>query len=366
MVSSTLRIMSRWLSNPGILLEQGAAHREFAERGDLAGLARSVMEAACNNGSMTGPGVEAMAWLRQLPDRDRLELAGIWSAWHARTAADAPSAEVFRRNTSYLRAELLLAATGVARGLDPDLMAAERRAVLGKTAGDHVASGHREWELAEAELEAGRVPGPEVLAVFRRTVIDYHAEPALRELLTRFPGPVLNPGEAWADQALEDAARGGDTWHRLLAHRAPLSAGAPSAKWLDTGRDLLDAAGPEPVRRRVHQWFELVGRERPVPLRGSQGPAAYDPYNVQALRALAWLLSLLPPRDDTCDALARLVETSLRRLPYSGLYPVRVAEAGVVALARIGTGDARRELDGLRRRVTHKTVLRRVDRALAA
>jgi hypothetical protein len=359
--------MSTWLIDPEILLEQGAVHRGFAERGDLAGLARSVMEAACHNGSMTGPGAEAMTWLRQLPDRDRLELAGIWADWHARTvAAEAPSAEAFLRNTSYLRAELLVAATGVARGLDPDLMAAERQAVLTGLAGEYVAFGHREWELAEAEIEAGRIPGPAVLAAFRRTVIDYHAEPALRELLTRFPGPVLNPGETWADRALEDAAAGGEPWQRLLGHRAPVSAGAPSAKWLDAGRDLLDAAGPESVRRRVHQWFELVGRERAVPLRGSQGPAAYDPYNVQALRALAWLLSLLPPRDDTCDALARLVETSLRGLPRSGAYPVRVAEAGVVSLARIGTADARLELDGLRGQVTHKTVLRRIDRALAA
>jgi hypothetical protein len=92
--------MSTWLSNPDILLEQGAVHRGFAERGDLAGLARSVMEAACHNGSMTGPGAEAMAWLRQLPRRDRLELAGIWADWHARTVAAAPSAEAFRRNTS--------------------------------------------------------------------------------------------------------------------------------------------------------------------------------------------------------------------------------------------------------------------------
>jgi hypothetical protein len=45
---------------------------------------------------------------------------------------------------------------------------------------------------------------------------------------------------------------------------------------------------------------------------------------------------------------------------------VRVAEAGVVSLARIGTADARLELDGLRGQVTHKTVLRRIDRALAA
>lgn len=358
--------MSRWLSNPDILLDQAAVHGGFAERGDLAGLARSVMEAACHNGSMTGPGAEVMTWLRRLPDPDRLELAGIWAEWHARTAAgEEPSPEAFRRNTSYLRAELLVVATGVARGLDPELMAAERQAVFTQLASEYVAFGHREWELADAEIEAGRIPAPAVLAAFRRTLIDYHAEPALRELLTRFPGPVLNPGEAWADQALEDAA-GGVPWQRLLGHRAPISAGAPSAKWLDAGRELLDAAGPESVRRRVHGWFELVGRERTVPLRGSQGPAAYDPYNVQALRALAWLLSLLPPRDDTCDALARLVGTSLRGLPRSGAYAVRVAEAGVVALARIGTGDARLELDGLRRHVTHKTVLRRIDRALAA
>ncbi|MER5464761.1 hypothetical protein ABT010_29580 [Streptomyces sp. NPDC002668] len=357
--------MSRWLSHPEILLEQAAVHRGYAESGDLPGLARSVMEAACHNGSMTGPGPQAMEWLRHLPDSDRMELARIWAQWHA-GAEDAWSGEAYRRDLAYFRAELLVVTTGVVRGLDHDVLAAERQAALAKLAGEYIAYGHRDWELAEAEIEAGRIPEAAVLATFRRTVIDYHAEPGLRELLTRFPGPVLNPGEAWVDQTLEDAAKGGEPWQRLLDHRAPVGAGAPSAKWLRTGRDLLDAAGPESVRRHVHRWFELVGQERTIPLRGSQGEGAYDPYNVQALRALAWLLSLLPPRHDTCDALARLVETSLRGLPHCGLHPVRVAEAGVVSLGRIGSPDARVELEGLSKRVTHKSVLRRVDRALAA
>ncbi len=345
-------------------MEQAAQYRELAGRGDLAGLARAVMLAACHNGSMTGPGVEAMHWLRGLPAADRLELARTWASWHSRVE-QVWSVEEFVRGTSYLRGELLVVATGVARDLDPELLLIERQARLSEVAGEYVVSGHRDWELAEAEIAAERIPGPPVLAAFRRTLLDYHSEPGLRALLTRFAGPPLNPGEAWADQALADAAVGGEVWHALLAHAAPATAGAPSVKWVRTGRELLDAAEPEIVRLRVQQWFELVGRERTVPLRGSHGRRSYDPFNVHALRGLAWLLSLLPARDDTCDALARLVETALRGLPDSGLHPVRVAEAGVVALARAGNRAARTELESLRRRVTHKTVLRRINRALA-
>ncbi|MFJ8078177.1 hypothetical protein ACIQ7Q_30660 [Streptomyces sp. NPDC096176] len=233
-------------------------------------------------------------------------------------------------------------------------------------AGEYVASGHREWELADAEIAAGRTPGPTVLAAFRRTVLDYHDEPALRDVLTRFAGPVLNPGDAWADQALEDAVRGGGAWQQLLAHRAPVSASRPSAAWVRTGRGLLDAAGPEQVRRHVLRWFGLVGRQRSVPLRGWHGPNAYDPYNIHSLRALAWLLSLLPSSEDTCDGLAQLVRTTLDGAAALGRNPVRVAEAAVTALARIGGEDARLELKRLRAHITDKHVLRRIDRALTA
>ncbi|MEU8888645.1 hypothetical protein [Streptomyces sp. NPDC048442] len=364
--------MSRWLSNPQLLVEQADRYRDLAARGDLPGLALAVIRAACHNGSMTGPGADNLELLRSLPDADRMALARTWADWLPKVGDEGPYVfEDFGRSPHYLRAELLAVASGVARGLDGDLLAAERQCRLAELGARYtIVSGNRDWELVTAELAAGRIPGPAVLAVFRRTALEHHAEPALRELLAVFPGPVLNPGEPWADQALKDEAAGGEPWQRLLAHAAPLTARAPSAKWARTGRALLEAAGAEEVRPRLHSWFGLVGLDRAAPpLRGHRygdidAVQRPDPYNCQALRGLAWLLGLLPPEPATAVALAGLADTALRPLPSGVAAAPKVAEAAVVGLSLLDGEDARDELADLACRVTHRGVARRIAAAL--
>ncbi|MFE7271090.1 hypothetical protein [Streptomyces sp. NPDC057623] len=375
--------MSRWMSDTRVLTEQAAQYRALAERGDLPELARAVMRAACANGSMTGVGSENMELLRALPDKYRLELAEAWARWYAHVEDDW-SAEEFRRDPGYLRTELLMVACGVARGLDGDLLAAERQERLHGLRDQYLIwSTHRIWELADAELAAGRVPDADVLAAFRRTgaAVNFPglrrtqaaangAEPGMRDLLARFPGPLLNPGEPWADTALEEATAEGEPWQRLLEHAAPAGAHAPSAKWRRTGSALMDAIGPEAARRAVLRWIEPADRARTVPLLGHPHlpfdvNACFDPYNSHVLRGLAWMLALLPPLPDTVHALVGLVETSLD--PRSGDTPrsPQVAEAGIVALGLIGDRAARAELDTLSRWVTHKGTLRCIHKARA-
>ncbi|MFF3989766.1 hypothetical protein ACFY0B_34940 [Streptomyces sp. NPDC001797] len=375
--------MSRWMANTPVLAEQAAQFRALAERGSLPELSRAVMRAACHNGSMTGVGSESMTLLRGLSDQDRLELGGMWARWYAQVEDDW-SAEEFGRDSGYLRTELLMVASGVVRDLDGDLLAAERQELLSRLGDQFVVwSGHRIWELAEAELAAGRTPGTAVLAAFRRTSAAVHLpafrrthaaansrEPGMRNLLAHFPGPVLNPGEPWADTALREAAARGEPWQRLLEHAAPATADAPSAKWRRAGSALLDAVGPEEARRAVLRWFELVGLDRTLPLLGHPHlrfdvNVCFDPYNSHVLRGLAWMLSFLPPRSDTVHALVGLVETALDHRSGDAPRAPQVAEAGIVALALIGDRTARIELETLSRWVTHEGASRRIQKSLA-
>ncbi|MFF1482301.1 hypothetical protein ACFVYD_32910 [Streptomyces sp. NPDC058301] len=375
--------MSRWMWNSQLLAEQAAQYRALAGRRDVGGLSRAVMRAACHNGSMTGVGAENMEFLRTLADEDRLELAGIWARWYAHADDDWMAGE-FRRSPSYRRAELLAVASGILRGLDGDLLAAERQEQLAALSDQYVIwSSHRVWELADAELAAGRTPDPAILAAFRRTAAATtlpglrrtHAaangmQLGMRELLAKFPGPVLNSGEPWADQALKEATMGGEPWQRLLAHAAPASAGAPSAKWERTGRALLDTVGPEAVRRAAPRWIELAALDRTIPLQGHPHlpfdvNRCHDPYNSHVLRGLAWMLSLLPPQPDIVHAFVGLVEASLDHRSGSAPRSPHVAEAAIVSLARIGDRTARKELESLSRWVTHKSTSRRIEAALA-
>ncbi|MFF0744789.1 hypothetical protein ACFYVL_30745 [Streptomyces sp. NPDC004111] len=373
--------MSRWLSDPGVLAEQAAGYRDLIARRDLPGLADAVLRAACRNGAMTGPGEANMELLRALPDPDRRALGRIWADLLPTLRDEGPHVfEDYRRPAGHVRAELLVVASGVVRGLDPGLLAAERQARLRALGGQFViATGNRDWELVTAEVAAGRTPGPEVLAVLRRTALVHHAEPAMRQVTAALPGPVLNPGEPWADRALTDIAgdragdatadAGGGAWQRLMEHRAPRTARAPSPRWARTGRELLAAVGPQEARRRLHAWLSLVGQPRPLPLRSHRcddvdHARRPDPYNSQALRGLAWLLSLLPPTPGSASVLGRLTDTALVPLP-SGLPTApEVAEAAVVALGLLEGADARAELEDLAGRVAHRVVARRIATAL--
>ncbi|GAA2249611.1 DUF4132 domain-containing protein [Streptomyces indiaensis] len=263
----------------------------------------------------------------------------------------------------------------VAEGLDgaerlaDDPLAAERRKAL-----DDLARQHSFWYaarfevLCRAELAAGRpLPAP-VVAVVRRAALDAYRAADLVALARQLTDPVLNVGEAWAEQALSDAT--GPDWQALLAHALTATASRPTAKWDKGARALLDALGTDRVRETVLSWLALVGRPRTLPLeRRAWEPDvdnAYDPYNATALRGLAWLLSLLPPHPGTARALGALVETSLKKVAGLGPRNPKVANAGVVALARIDSEAALAELARLATRVTYKNTAKLLDTALEA
>ncbi|MFE7093199.1 hypothetical protein [Streptomyces erythrochromogenes] len=190
-------------------------------------------------------------------------------------------------------------------------------------------------------VQAGRT-GRDAQGVEQALRFGQHVE--LDEVTGRWPGPPLNSGEVWADQAIKDAGVGGEPWGRLLSHAAPATASAPSARWRRDALALIEEIGPETVREAVPRWFELAGLDRTVPLVGHP----HLPFDV-----------------NTCfDALAGLVETSLDQR--SGEVPraPHVAEAGVVALALTADPAARCELETLRRWIRHKGTLLRIDTAL--
>ncbi len=346
-----------------VLAEQAAEYAHFAVGGDMAGLADAVMRAAYRNGTMTGPGIAGTAWLRALPDEHRRELARIWAHRLAALPDD--------RQHEDLRFELLIVASSVVRGLDPDLLADERRSRLRVLGGEYVYPvQHRLWELAEAEVAAGRPMDRALAAVFRRTVLVHYRCAGIKRLLEGYKGPALNPGEEWADRATADAAAYGEPWERLLAHAASATGARPSARWERVGRALLADAGPESVRRHVHTWWDLLGRPRTVPFaqdhyRWRDVNERFDPHNANALRGLAWLLSFLPARADTAAALAALVDVSLVHVEGTGSRNPKVANAGVTALSRVGDDAARTELRALAGRVAFKATLTHIDNALA-
>ncbi|MFF3960353.1 DUF4132 domain-containing protein [Streptomyces griseorubiginosus] len=328
---------------------------------DLEGLAVDLLKvAAVNKGNWTGLWDGVLARVRELPPEALSRIAdGLVTQYHSAG--------------SKARENALILLGIVSRDLPAhDRLAAERLALL-----DQISRQHSFWygaryeNLIEAELASGRPIAPAVVATVRRSVLHAYQNVDLHRTAKKLIEPTLNVGEAWADQALSDAADDSD-WQALLAHAATATAAKPNAKWDQRATTLTTtlstSLGPDRVRETVLTWLALVGRPRTLELeRGTYEPdvnSAYDPYNANALRGLAWLLSLFPPHPDTARALGALVETSLKKVAGLGPRNPKVANAGVNALARIDSEAALAELARLATRVTYKNTLKLLDAAL--
>lgn len=257
----------------------------------------------------------------------------------------------------------------VGADLPGDPLAAERSAELEKL-GTEVSNW---WDgdvqlVAEHELAAGRpLPAP-VVAFLRRCALEAYRRPETAALAKKLTEPVLNVGEAWAEQAMEEAAE--EPWRALLVHAATATSAKPTAQWDKAALTLVEPLGTDAVRAAVLGWLPLVGRPRTfafTSLRsGPDANLAFDPYNANALRGLTWILALLPAHPDTARALGALVETSLKKVPGLGPVNPKVANAAVTALARIDSEAALAELARLASRVTYKGTLKLLNTALDA
>ena len=333
--------------------------RQRADDGDLEELAADLLKAAvANKGNWAGLWDGVLARLLELPPDARSRIAdGLVTQYHSEQAG--PNA----------RQNALILLGIVSRDLPPhDRLTAERLSLL-----DGISRQHSFWwgaryeNLIEAELAAGRPVAPAVVATVRRSVLHAYQNEDLPRTAKKLTEPPLNVGEEWAEEALRET---GPAWQQLLTHMTTATAAKPSPKWDKQAAALVDPLGPDRVREAVIRWLALVGRPRTFELeRGPYEPdvnSAYDPYNANALRGLAWLLSLLPAHPDTARALGALVETSLKKVAGLGPRNPKVANAGVNALARIDSEAALAELARLATRVTYKNTAKLLDAALEA
>lgn len=217
--------------------------------------------------------------------------------------------------------------------------------------------------LADAWLDAGRVLPLPVMAVIRRTAHGMYGRDRLHEIAA-LPGyPALNPGEAWADEALADLAGLGGEWNALVAHAVTATSAKPSSRWEKQARRLLDAVGHEQAQGAITRWLAMVGSPRTMPVRYLDD-AAFDPHNALGIRGLVWLLTFLPARPEPARLLGDLVETALRKVPGIGPRNPMVANAAVYALSRTDGEAALAQLARLAARVTYKGTLKVLETAL--
>ncbi|MEU5398761.1 DUF4132 domain-containing protein [Streptomyces sp. NPDC005963] len=331
------------------------AVRAAIAAGDLTELADLFVRIGTREGNQwPGDRASLLRRLRELSEEQRQELALLWSTRYHQGADTGVALSVM---------------ITLIRTVDPDagLLEDERRERIERLSRDAACyDAHQLVALIRGEQKAGRpLPGPFIAMVRRSRLTAYWSGEPLDGLLAELTEPVLNPGEAWADRALADAATWGEPGRLLLRRLLAAKSTKPSRAWERAVRALVAEIGQQTVRTTVLAWLELVGSPRTFPLTYDYGSdEQYDAYNADAVRGLAWLTSLLEPGQDTVRALGALVETSLRKLPDIGPRCPKVANAAVVALSRTEGEPALAELARLSTRVVYKPTLKMIGTAL--
>ncbi|WUH91356.1 DUF4132 domain-containing protein [Streptomyces sp. NBC_00433] len=349
------------MATPG---EHVAAVRRLAAAGDVEGLADRLAQAfdRTTRGRSGDYAAKLLDVVDGLTPDQRRELVAHWVDRYRALEKDAGR----DRDACY---GLLLLAARAGRGLGVDPLADERSGWLAEV-GDHFSVWYDDWlaRLVDAETAAGRDLPPAVVATLRRTVLGAPPSGGLATVVKKLAGPPLNPGEEWADDALATAALLGEPWPRLLRLAATATSVKPSARWEKDAAALIERIGSDAVRDKAVHWLSLAGRPRTIPFVGlhhSPDPdAQLDPYNANALRGMAWLLSLLPPHPAVARALGALVDMALRKVPGLGPRNPKLANAGVVALSRCEGEAALGEIARLASRVTFRGTRKQLDLAL--
>jgi Domain of unknown function (DUF4132) len=208
-------------------------------------------------------------------------------------------------------------------------------------------------------------PSGAIVALLRRTLatFDSYVKGYLKPFKTLLESDAypVSPGEAWADAVLHELkiSQYGKLWRKILAHANNPKA-KPDAKWEKTALEMITSI-PD-FESKVLSWLALVGKPRTITLATANDH--FDPFNTNILRGLIWALALQPATDVLARAFAAITETSLKKVPGLGPRGAKIANTGVFLLGRMNSLFAVGQLARLKTRVTFKTTLKEIEKAL--
>ncbi|WP_371657380.1 hypothetical protein [Streptomyces sp. NBC_00280] len=123
------------------------------------------------------------------------------------------------------------------------------------------------WTCSHALLDASQhLPG-EVIGLLRRSAKECWRRECMEPVLGRLRGPVLSPGDFWADHVLTELPLLGGPWHALVEHAVHAPVGRPTRIWDRRALALADPLDLEQVRHTVAPWLFFLLRPHPASIR---------------------------------------------------------------------------------------------------
>jgi Domain of unknown function (DUF4132) len=176
----------------------------------------------------------------------------------------------------------------------------------------------------------------------------------------------VSPGEFWSDaflnhlEQVSPAERA--SWIKLCKHALSSEKAKPNEAWEKIALEIT--AQIPGFSARLLEWFTLVGKPRTFLLYRDNDH--FDHFNNNVMRGLIWAIALQPATDAIARGCANVIELSLKKLPGTGPRAVKLANAGVFALGRMDSLAAVGQMARLKARVTFKTTLKEIEKALDA
>ncbi|GGJ51796.1 DUF4132 domain-containing protein [Deinococcus roseus] len=207
-------------------------------------------------------------------------------------------------------------------------------------------------------------------AMLRRTAAMYPDYAATREVLNWLNDALPNAGEIWADQALSDLqtlpASETAAWRKIFEYSLEFSGSKPNAKLLKNLQACVNTLS-DPLLN-ILSWLEKATQGRSFALLTDQHSSmnqAEDGFNSSLLRGIIWLTPGVS-HPQLPRLLAQLTEYSLKKLPGVGPRNPKIANACIYALGQLDTSAALAQLARLKTRVTFKSTLKEIEKALDA
>ena len=211
--------------------------------------------------------------------------------------------------------------------------------------------------------------------------ISRYANADYRRLVTRIRGlivgPVdlpIEPGEAWASQAIEDLQSFEpavlDIWIKLLLHCDNTASGKPTAKWLKTAAAICHELGRPAYRSSILKWFPMVDKPRVLPLDAELQRYPHLNFTLSErhsniLKGLVLCCSFAEDKEIS-RSVSALAISAYKKLPGIGPRLVKVGNACIYTLGSMPGMEGLGQLAILKVRVKFGSAQKEIEKALVA
>ena len=198
----------------------------------------------------------------------------------------------------------------------------------------------------------------------------------LEKLTLGEPVTLIEPGEAWSDQALADlramSPEEREHWLALFAYARTATQSQPTKRFIKEAARLLEPIGLSSFRTRLATWIPETNNRRTEPKehRAPTFGAFPDPNlllaadHIDLWKGLVWCCAAFD--DDHLTALlGQLADHMYRKIPLHGARAPKVGNACVSVFALKADQASIAQLERLRSKIKKKSIRQQIDRAVA-